>query len=300
MDGKWLEDFLSVSRTGSFSRSATEQHITQSAFSRRIKALERWAGTPLIDRSTYPTRLTTAGARFREVAEQVLGSLREARQDLRATNEPHECTLRIATQHSLASGFLMRWLTETREPLGNPAIQVRADNLHDCVRDLDEGIVDVLICYEHPALPIGIDPQRFPWTRIASSLLVPVSSPAEGGRPRFSLRRAAREAGVPMLHYGADSFLGRAVGLVISHQSLEPRLRVVFQSTVTEALRAAAVAGMGIAWLPRHYVEEDLSCGTLVHAGSARHEMALDVRLYVNRARLGDRLAALKIYERKE
>lgn len=300
MDGKWLEDFLSVSRTGSFSRSAAEQHITQSAFSRRIKALERWAGTPLIDRSTYPTRLTTAGARFREVAEQILGSLRDARQDLRATNEPHERTLRIATQHSLASGFLMQWLSKAREILGESAVQVRADNLHDCVRDLDEGNVDVLICYEHPALPIGIDPHRFPWARIASSRLVPVSSPVENGRARFSLRRGTRAASVPMLHYGADSFLGRAVALAISRQSLEPRLRVVFTSTVTEALRAAALAGMGIAWLPRHYVEEDLSRATLVHAGSVRHEMALDVRLYVNRVRLGDRLVAPEIYEFKE
>ncbi len=57
MEGKWLEDFLSVARTGSFSRSAAERHITQSAFSRRIKSLEQWAGAALIDRSSYPTRL---------------------------------------------------------------------------------------------------------------------------------------------------------------------------------------------------------------------------------------------------
>jgi len=37
---KWLEDFISLARTRNFSRSAEERHVTQSAFSRRIQALE--------------------------------------------------------------------------------------------------------------------------------------------------------------------------------------------------------------------------------------------------------------------
>ena len=58
---KWLEDFVSLAETRSFSRSAQLHHVTQPAFSRRIQALEAWAGTDLVDRSSYPTRLTLAG-----------------------------------------------------------------------------------------------------------------------------------------------------------------------------------------------------------------------------------------------
>src|SRR5688500_11241190 len=68
MELEWLEDFISLARSGSFSRSATERHVTQPAFSRRIQALELWLGVALIDRSAYPTRLTPAGRQFREVA----------------------------------------------------------------------------------------------------------------------------------------------------------------------------------------------------------------------------------------
>ena len=64
MDTKWLEDFVSLVETGSFSRSAQQRHVTQPAFSRRIQALEAWAGTDLVDRSSYPTRLTPAGETF--------------------------------------------------------------------------------------------------------------------------------------------------------------------------------------------------------------------------------------------
>ncbi|MCK7497041.1 MAG: LysR family transcriptional regulator [Comamonadaceae bacterium] len=42
-------------------RSAQLRHVTQPAFSRRIQALEAWAGIDLVDRSSYPTRLTPAG-----------------------------------------------------------------------------------------------------------------------------------------------------------------------------------------------------------------------------------------------
>jgi DNA-binding transcriptional LysR family regulator len=58
MDTKWLEDFISLAETRSFSRSAQLRHVTQPAFSRRIQALEAWAGIDLVDRSSYPTRLT--------------------------------------------------------------------------------------------------------------------------------------------------------------------------------------------------------------------------------------------------
>src|SRR4051812_36616100 len=85
MELKWLEDFVSLARTGSFSRSAEERHITQPAFSRRIQALETWLGVSLIDRSTYPTTLTSAGQEFRETAEEAVRMLYGSRTALQAS-----------------------------------------------------------------------------------------------------------------------------------------------------------------------------------------------------------------------
>ena len=52
METKWLEDFVSLAETRSFSRSAQLRHVTQPAFSRRIQSPEAWAGTDLLDRSS--------------------------------------------------------------------------------------------------------------------------------------------------------------------------------------------------------------------------------------------------------
>ena len=71
MDTKWLEDFISLAETGSFSRSAEMRHVTQPAFSRRIQSLESWLGTDLIDRTSYPD---PADAGRRSVLRAIAGS----------------------------------------------------------------------------------------------------------------------------------------------------------------------------------------------------------------------------------
>ena len=68
MNFLWLEDFVALASTGNFSRAAEERHMTQPAFSRRIRALEEWLGVVLIDRATHPAVLTEAGEWFRSVA----------------------------------------------------------------------------------------------------------------------------------------------------------------------------------------------------------------------------------------
>ena len=54
MQLKWLEDFVALAQERSFTRAAELRHVTHPAFGRRIRALESWAGTPLIEREAGP------------------------------------------------------------------------------------------------------------------------------------------------------------------------------------------------------------------------------------------------------
>ena len=83
MDTRWLEDFISLAETRSFSKSATQRHVSQPAFSRRIRSLETWLGTDLIDRTSYPTKLTPAGEVFYEQALEMLAQINTARELMR-------------------------------------------------------------------------------------------------------------------------------------------------------------------------------------------------------------------------
>ncbi len=292
MDAKWLEDFLSVARTGNFSQSASERNVTQSAFSRRIKSLEQWVGVALIDRSSYPTRLTPAGAQFHTAAQKATRSLLKTRQDLRQALSANRKVLRIAVQHSLASQFLVQWLATLPLAQDSLLVRVRADNLHDCVRDLEEGNVDLLVHYAHADLPLLLDDARYPSLTIAQETLSPYSKPGADQQPLHTLRPAAATP-VPWLTYSGEAFLGGATALAVSRASPPLDLYPVFESALTEALRAAALGGLGVAWLPARTVADDLLQHRLVRAGPAEFDEPLLICLHGDRAMLTDRFDRL-------
>ena len=84
MELYWLQDFLALVRTSSFSKAAMERHVTQSAFSRRIQALEDWVGTPLFDRSARPVELTAAGQQMLPIAVGSVEPLLDFRASIRS------------------------------------------------------------------------------------------------------------------------------------------------------------------------------------------------------------------------
>ena len=61
LETKWLEDFVALAATRSFSQAAQRRFVTQPAFSRRIRSLEEALGLQLINRSRTPIELTEAG-----------------------------------------------------------------------------------------------------------------------------------------------------------------------------------------------------------------------------------------------
>ena len=112
MDINWLIDFVCLGRTLNFSRAAEERNVTQSAFSRRIKSLESWVGTSLIDRSSYPVQLTPAGRQFLGTAQVTLAQLTDARQTIRAAEHSKLPQQRIAALHAISVNYLQPRLSE--------------------------------------------------------------------------------------------------------------------------------------------------------------------------------------------
>ena len=292
MEAKWLEDFLSLARTGSFSQSAAERSVTQPAFSRRIKALEEWVGVALIDRSSYPTRLTPAGETFLAAVRAATTSLQAARQELRQAARADRKLLRIAIQHSLASGFLARWLATLPLEKEDFLVRVHADNRHDCVRSLEDGNVDMLVCYTHPGLPLQLDPGRYESLTLATDTLMPVSQAAIDGRPLHALRGEATPP-TRWLSYTPEVFMGQAVSQALAGAAPALRLRSALESALVETLRSAALAGMGTAWLPASLIAGDLNSKVLVRSGADDLDVHLTITAYAERTLAAGRLRAI-------
>ena len=161
METKWLEDFVSLAETHSFSRSAQLRHVTQPAFSRRIQALEAWAGTDLVDRSSYPTRLTSAGETLHAQSLEMLQALQSTRAMLRGHTGADQDVIEFAVPHTLALTFFPAWATRLREHFGPIKSRLIALNVHDAVLQLVEGSCDLLIAYHHGAHPFQMDASRY-------------------------------------------------------------------------------------------------------------------------------------------
>lgn len=163
---KWLEDFLSLAETRSFSRSAGDRHVTQSAFSRRIRALEVWLGTELLDRSTFPITLTADGRQFRETAEETVRLITLARSQFRSRREGSKLpVLAVTALHALCLTFLPHWLTEIRRSVGPVASRVLPENFHTCVQALVEGGYDFLLTFHHPNISVRSIPSASPMSQ---------------------------------------------------------------------------------------------------------------------------------------
>jgi DNA-binding transcriptional LysR family regulator len=160
METKWLEDFVSLAETRSFSRSAQLRHVTQPAFSRRIQSLEAWAGTDLVDRSSYPTRLTPAGETLYGQSLEMLQSLQSTRAALRGHSSAGQDFIEFAVPHTLAFTFFPAWVSNLRENFGGMKSRLIALNVHDAVMRLVEGSCDLLIAYHHASQPFQLDSDR--------------------------------------------------------------------------------------------------------------------------------------------
>jgi len=163
METKWLEDFVSLAETRSFSRSAQLRHVTQPAFSRRIQSLEAWAGVDLVDRSSYPTTLTPAGQTLYAQALELLQSLQNTRAMLRGHDSGGQDFIEFAIPHTLAFTFFPAWLVGLRQSFGQVKSRLIALNVHDAAMRLVEGGCDLLIAYHHPHSPFSSMPHVTTW-----------------------------------------------------------------------------------------------------------------------------------------
>jgi len=283
MEAKWLEDFLCVAETRSFSRAAAIRHLTQSAFSRRIRALEAWLGAELVDRSTYPARLTPAGELFLTEAADMLRRIQDSRALVRGERASSTNTVQFAVPHTLALTFFPGWLTDVVRGFGPIATRLVAANVHDAVVDLVEGHSDLLLCYHHPHHPIELDAERFPMLELGTEAILPYSATGRSGAPRFRLP-GTREAPVPYLAYSPGAFLGRMVESVLQAAPEHCWLDRRYQTDMAEALKVMTLEGHGVAWLPDSAVVRELRDRQLALAvrpsAAARWRAEMAIRLY--------------------
>lgn len=286
MDAAWLEDFLALVDLGHFSRAAEQRCITQPAFSRRVRALEEWVGTPLFNRDVLPVTLTPAGERFRPVAEETLRRLYLGREDAREAGRMAAATVRIASTQTLSVSFFPYWVRtiEGFERI-QATINLTAAHMAACEQMMLRGEAQFLLCHDHPATTHMLASEQFRSVHLGTDMLLPVSAPrADGNGPLFTMP-GSTDAPVPLLTYTGESGLGRILASAQTIERSGSALRPVFSSHLTSVLVAMARDAHGLAWAPLSTVADDLERGRLVRAAGPDDDVPVEIRLYRARAR---------------
>jgi DNA-binding transcriptional LysR family regulator len=282
METKWLEDFVSLAETRSFSRSAQLRHVTQPAFSRRIQSLEAWAGTDLVDRSSYPTRLTPAGETLYDQSLEVLQALQSTRAMLRGHTSAAQDVIEFAVPHTLAFTFFPAWVSSLRETFGPFKSRLIALNVHDAVMRMVEGSCDLLIAYYHPSQPYQLDADRYEMVSLGEEVVAPYVKPGNNGAPLFQLPGRAAQP-LPYLGYAPGAYLGQMVDLILKQSTTAIHFDRVYETDMAEGLKAMALEGHGIAFLPHSAVKKELRAKRLVSAlppDTHGLDITMDVRVY--------------------
>ncbi|MEI6722379.1 MAG: LysR substrate-binding domain-containing protein [Betaproteobacteria bacterium] len=285
MELYWLQDFLALVRTGNFSKAAMERHVTQSAFSRRIQALEDWVGAPLFDRSSHPVELTMPGQQLLPIAVGSVEPLLDFRASMRANASESAPTVSFLMPTPCSAGIFPALLARLNREIGPIVGRGSVKRIDEVAERYAGGEADLALSYRHPSLsrPAAFD--ELESIEIGDEPLIPVCAPQRRGQPGYLLPVIP---GSPLVYlpYGRSSFIGRVVDDEVASRVSEVRPQKLFEDPLIFVLKELALQGMGVAWLPRSTIERNLGDGSLARVGGGDWDIPLTVELLRRKKRL--------------
>ena len=279
-----IETFITVADCQSFSAAAEQLRMSKAMVSKHVQQLEQQLGTRLFARTTRHLRLTDAGTAYLAGCRRILDALTTLEHEIgQFSDQPHGL-LKVLAPTSFGSFQLAPVIAEYAQRY--PSVQVQL-NLSDRPVGLMEEGVDV-------AVQIGaLADSSMIARRIAEVQLQICAAPAylaRHGEPRTL-------ADLPQ-HNCLRYSQGQRKGLWLFRDAGEDvtlRVHGDFEATTGDAVRMAALGGLGLVQLPSYMVREDLAAGRLtavlaayapapvpLFAVVAHRDLSATVREFVN------------------
>lgn len=279
MEFKWLDDFMSLRELGNFSAAAQARHVTQSAFSRRIQALEVWVGVILFDRTSYPIELTEHGKKFVPYVENLLGMITVTKDDFSQASLKTDKSVRIVCLHSFSVNLLPSLFSQAKQLFEglNFAVNPSVQGIDNHFQALLDNSNDILFAYNTKGMrPSFLIENKLDRCLVCKESIIPVISPQ-------LLKQHPNDQSYPYLAYSEHTFLFNVVEPLTKRLKLP--LEQVFETTLSESLIKMAVNGAGIAWAPMHAIESELEQGLLVQAFTDQPETVISLEVVCYRSK---------------
>ena len=250
-----MEAFVAVARLGSFRAAAVARGVTPSAFSHAMRSLEERLGTRLFHRTSRSVRLTDAGERLLARLAPALGEIEDAMAALGSEADRPSGRLRLNVPHSavplIIEPLLPRFLADY------PAVSL------DVVAD--DGLVDIVAA----GYDAGIRPE---WRLAPGMTAVPLRPQrrfAVVAAPSYLARRGTPDTPANLADHDCICHRYPSGGryaweFARGSETLQVEVTGRIATNDPALMRAAALAGAGLAHLFEHTVADALAAGTLV------------------------------------
>lgn len=148
LDSRQLRAFSILAETGSFTETARNLHLSQSAISHAIKALEEDVRCRLLDRMGKKVTLTQAGEQFLVHANKILETMEAAREGLDELGKWGRGRLRIGASTTACQHILPAVLREFKESFPQCVIQIEPGDAPHSIEMLRNHRVDLALAME--------------------------------------------------------------------------------------------------------------------------------------------------------
>jgi len=245
--------FSRVAETGSFTQAAVALQMSKGAVSKAISRLEQHLAVRLLQRTTRQIRLTAEGQTFLTYCQQVVRQADQAEHHLDELRDEPAGAVRISVAVTYGTKVIAPLLPELLQRY--PKLRVELD-LSDRLVDLVGEEIDLAVRFGRLANSSLI---ARPLTRLP---IVVVASPAY-----------LAQFGIPLhpndlLQHSClstdRSVQGRTWRFLDNGQALEVLTQGPLHANSNRALKPAAVAGVGLMFVTRYQVEDEIRSGKLV------------------------------------
>lgn len=228
-----LRHFLLICGHGTFTAAARHAHLSQPALTASIQRLEHAMGSELLLRGPRGAVPTAAGEALRPFAEAALGAIEQGQRAVRAIADLEHGEVRVGAGAMACTYLLPERLTAFRRRHPGIDLQLREYEGTAVQRQVHNGQLDLGIVADVDAAE--------PW---GDDELVLIASPDTPARAHVTFFPGANHRALLDRHF--------------------PEVSVAMELNSLEAVKAHAMAGMGVALLSRTAVQAELDRGQLV------------------------------------
>jgi DNA-binding transcriptional LysR family regulator len=256
MENFRLKVFRAVARHLSFTRAAEELLLTQPAVTQQIKALEEELGVPLFDRSGSHIALTAAGATLLPFADRLKAVSDAAIEAVTQAGGDQTGKLALGASQTIGQYLLPRLVAGFLGEQPRVAVSAVSGNTDQMLEALDAHRIQLALI-EGPAQRKDLHIEPF----MRDELVLVVNAQHEWADSEVSLD-ALKSAPLLMREFGSGS--RRVVEQALAAAGLRKKdLRTVMELDSTEGLLSAVEAGLGVTFVSRWAVRNQLRLGTL-------------------------------------